>query len=139
LVHLLSAHFLSGQPLTSLEIRFSSDTGSTAVVGFSQEKKRLLSWKNTISLAGDKSQFNNSVFARMCIWCNISCTACCFTSQSPNFPYLLTSTTMDLIDPHFQKLIYSSVVTVITICGHFTTVLMATDTTAASSGEAKVQ
>ncbi|KAG2123687.1 hypothetical protein BD769DRAFT_1741898 [Suillus cothurnatus] len=46
---------------------------------------------------------------------------------------------MDFIDPHLRKLIYSSVVAVITICGHFTTVLMATDTTAANSGEAKAQ
>jgi hypothetical protein len=60
-------------------------------------------------------------------------------SRSPNLPYLLTSTTMDFIDPHLRKLIYSSVVAVITICGHFTTVLMATDTTAANSGEAKAQ
>ncbi|KAG2364077.1 hypothetical protein BDR07DRAFT_1375373 [Suillus spraguei] len=46
---------------------------------------------------------------------------------------------MDWIDPHLQKVIYSSIVAVVTICGHFTTVLMATDTTAVNSGEAKAQ
>ncbi|KAG2368969.1 hypothetical protein BDR07DRAFT_1477581 [Suillus spraguei] len=37
---------------------------------------------------------------------------------------------MDWIDPHLWKVIYSSIVAVVMICSHFTTVLMAIDTTA---------
>ncbi|KAG2364049.1 hypothetical protein BDR07DRAFT_1459956 [Suillus spraguei] len=45
---------------------------------------------------------------------------------------------MDWINPHLHKVIYSSVVAVVSICSHFTTVLMATDT-ATGSSEAKAQ
>ncbi|KAG1887711.1 hypothetical protein F4604DRAFT_1674887 [Suillus subluteus] len=36
-------------------------------------------------------------------------------------------TTMDWLDPHLCKLVYSSVIAVVSICGQFTTVIMATE------------
>ncbi|KAG0693197.1 hypothetical protein DFH29DRAFT_1007554 [Suillus ampliporus] len=50
---------------------------------------------------------------------------------------------MDWIDPHLRKLIYSSVVAAVSICGQFTTVLMATEpsttTASATPGVPKAQ
>jgi hypothetical protein len=48
--------------------------------------------------------------------------------RSSNLACLLSSTMAYCVDPHLQKLIYSSVASVVSICGQFTTVLMATGT-----------
>ncbi|KAG1831692.1 hypothetical protein DFJ58DRAFT_848159 [Suillus subalutaceus] len=41
---------------------------------------------------------------------------------------------MDWLDPHLRKLVYSSVVAVVSICGQFTTVIMATEPNTATVG-----
>ncbi|KAG2363041.1 hypothetical protein BDR07DRAFT_1609111 [Suillus spraguei] len=46
---------------------------------------------------------------------------------------------MDWINPHLHKVIYSSVITAISICGQFITVLMATEPSTTTPGEAKAQ
>ncbi|KAG1799401.1 uncharacterized protein HD556DRAFT_1439780 [Suillus plorans] len=46
---------------------------------------------------------------------------------------------MDWIDPHLRKVLYSAVVAVVSICGQFTTVLMATKTSTATPGKPKAQ
>jgi hypothetical protein len=48
--------------------------------------------------------------------------------RSSNLACVLSSTMAYCIDPCLQRLIYSSVASVVSICGQFTTVLMATDT-----------
>ncbi|KAG1854570.1 hypothetical protein F4604DRAFT_1685943 [Suillus subluteus] len=83
-----------------------------------------------------KSQFGNSMLGHICHVAHLA-----QFSQSSNLPYLLTSTTMDWLDPHLRKLVYSSVVAVVSICGQFTTVIMATgpNTTTVVPAEPKVQ